>query len=80
MPPINDSLTKYGSVFQTKIITCLLADQQFAVTVYDMIQPELLDTEAKQWLVKQIKDYYYEYKLTPTLAALKIKINEIPTQ
>ena len=48
MPPINDSLTKYGSVFQTKIITCLLADQQFAVTIYDMIQPELLDTEAKQ--------------------------------
>ena len=80
MPPINDSLTKYGSVFQTKIITCLLADQQFAVTIYDMIQPELLDTEAKQWLVKQIKDYYYEYKTTPTLAALKVKINEVSTE
>jgi len=80
MPPINDDLTKYGSVFQTKIITSLLTDQQFAVTVYDMIQPELMGTEAKQWLVKTIKDYYYEYKVTPTLASLKVKINEITTE
>ena len=60
MPPINDDLTKYGSVFQTKIITALLTDATFAVTIYDMIQPELMGTEAKQWLVKSIKDYYYE--------------------
>ena len=71
-PPINDSLTKYGTVFQTKIITTLLVDQTFAVKIYDLIQPELFDSESKQWLVKQIKDYYYEYKVTPTLAALKI--------
>ena len=57
MPPINDALTKYGSVFQTKIITCLLEDHKFAVTIYDMLRPELLDTEAKQWIVKNIKDY-----------------------
>lgn len=30
-------------------------------------------------MVKSIKDYYYEYKVTPTLAALKVKINEITT-
>ena len=80
MPPISDALTKYGSVFQTKIITCLLADQDFAITVYDMIKPELLDTEAKQWLVRQIKEYYYEYKVTPTLSALKVKLNEVSSE
>ena len=31
-------------------------------------------------LCKSIKDYYYEYKVTPTLAALKVKINEITTE
>lgn len=80
MPPINDSLTKYGSVFQTKIITSLLIDDKFAVTIYDMLQPELLDTEAKQWITKTIKDYYYEYKLTPTLQTLKIKLNEVNSE
>ena len=77
MSPINDSLTKYGSVFQTKIITALLTDHKFAVTVYDLLQPELLDSEAKQWLVRQVRDYYYEYKTTPSLQVLKIKLNDV---
>ena len=72
MTPISDALTKYGSVFQTKIITALLADYKFAVTIYDMLRPELLDTEAKQWIVRNIKEYYYEYKTVPSLQVLKI--------
>lgn len=47
MPPINDDLTKYGSVFQTKIITSLLTDATFAVTIYDMMQPELMGDGSK---------------------------------
>jgi len=77
MPPIADSLTKYGSSFQTKIITCLLTQADFLTTVYDLIQPEQLDTEAKQWLVREIKAYFYEYKVLPTLETLKVKIQEI---
>ena len=79
MPPISDALTKYGSVFQTKIITALLADYKFAVTIYDMLRPELLDTEAKQWIVKNIKEYYYEYKVMPSLPILKIKLGDVST-
>ena len=79
MPPISDALTKYGSVFQTKIITALLADYKFAVTIYDMLRPELLDTEAKQWIVKNIKEYYYEYKVMPSLQVLKIKLGDVST-
>jgi len=79
MPPISDALTKYGSVFQTKIITALLADYKFAVTIYDMLRPELLDTEAKQWIVRNIKEYYYEYKVMPSLQVLKIKLGDVST-
>ena len=79
MPPINDSLTKFGSVFQTKIITSLLSDHNFAVTIYDMLRPELLDTEAKQWIVRNIKEYYYEYKTMPSLQVLKIKLGDVST-
>ena len=55
MPPVADSLQKFGTSFQTKVITCLLVDDEFIQTIYDMIQPEQLDTEAKQWIVKEIK-------------------------
>ena len=79
-PPVADSLTKYGSSFQTKIVTCLLTKSDFITTVYDLLQPEQLDTESKQWLTREIKSYFYEYKVLPTLDSLKVKINEITNE
>ncbi len=77
MPPVADSLQKFGTSFQTKVITCLLVDDEFIQTIYDMIQPEQLDTEAKQWIVKEIKSYFYEYKSVPTLDSLKVRMNSV---
>ena len=79
-PPVSDSLTKYGSSFQTKIVTSLLVKEEFIATIYDLIQPEQLDTESKQWLVREIKAYFYEYKVLPTLDSLKVKINELTNE
>ena len=79
-PPVSDSLTKYGSSFQTKIVTSLLVKEDFIATIYDLIQPEQLDTESKQWLVREIKAYFYEYKVLPTLDSLKVKINELTNE
>ena len=77
MPPISESLTKFGNTFQTKVITCLLVDDEFIQTIYDLLQAEQLDTESKQWLVREIKAYFYEYKAIPTLDTLRVKINTI---
>lgn len=77
MPPVADSLQKFGTSFQTKVITCLLVDEEFIQTIYDMIQPEQLDTEAKQWIVREIKSYFYEYKSVPTLDSLKVRMNSV---
>ena len=77
MPPISESLTKFGNTFQTKVITCLLVDNEFIQTIYDLLQPEQLDTESKQWLVREIKSYFYEYKSIPTLDTIKVKISTI---
>ena len=63
MPPISESLTKFGNTFQTKVITCLLIDNEFIQTIYDLLQAEQFDTESKQWLVREIKAYFYEYKV-----------------
>ena len=63
MPPTSEPLTKYGSSFQTKVVTNLISDSAFLQTIYDLIQPEQFDTESKQWLVREIKAYFYEYKV-----------------
>ena len=69
--------TGYGSSFQTKVISSLLADTKYSQTIGDILEPVMFDSEANQWLVDIIKEYYVEYKTNPTLDVLKIKINDI---
>ena len=37
----------------------------------------MFDSDSNKWLVKNIKDYYYEYKKQPTLEVIKYKIDEM---
>ena len=55
MPPISESLTKFGSAFQTKVITCLLVDNEFIQTIYDLLQAEQLAGGVKQRIDREIK-------------------------
>jgi len=37
----------------------------------------MFDSDSNTWLVKSIRDYYYEYKKQPTLEVVKFKVDEI---
>ena len=66
---------RFGSIFQTKIISTLLTDNKFLATISDILEPSYFDSDANNWLVKTIKEYFYEYKVVPTLEVLKVKID-----
>ena len=74
---MTDTLTKFGSSFQSKIIMSLLSNKEFIQTISDIIEPSIFDSDANKWLVKSIKDHFIEYKTPPTLEVLKIKVGEI---
>ena len=74
---MSETLTKFGTSFQSKIIASLLSDVRFIQTISDILNPSMFDSDSNKWLVKEIKDYYYEYKKQPTLEVLKIKIEDI---
>ena len=74
---MTDTLTKFGSSFQSKIIMSLLSNKEFIQTISDIIEPSIFDSDANKWLVKSIKDYFIEYKTPPTLEVLKIKVGEL---
>lgn len=69
--------SKFGTSFQNKVISALISDRPFTRQVYDIIKPEYFDSEAAEWLVKTILQYFNEYQKMPTLDALKVKINVI---
>ena len=74
---MSETLTQFGTSFQSKIIASLLGDVKFIQTISDILNPSMFDSDSNKWLVKSIKEYYYEYKKQPTLEVIKYKIDEI---
>ena len=74
---MSETLTQFGTSFQSKIIAALLRDVKFIQTISDILEPGMFDSDSNKWLVEHIRDYFYEYKKQPTLEVLKYEINNI---
>ena len=55
---MNESLIKYGTSFQSKIITSLIVDTKFIKTIGDILEVSYFDSDANKFLVKSIVDYF----------------------
>ena len=73
----NEKLTSFGNSFQSKIIASLLVKKTFLQTISDILQEKYFDSDANKWLVKTIISYFYEFKTSPTLEVIKVKINDV---
>lgn len=69
--------TKFSNTFQVKVISSLLGDRAFTRQVFDILKPQYFDSEASEWLVKEIMSYMDTYETLPTLDVLKVKINSV---
>ena len=74
---MSETLTQFGTSFQSKIIASLISDVKFIQTISDILEPDMFDSDSNKWLVKSIREYFYEYKKQPTLEVIKYKIDEI---
>ena len=74
---MNESLIKYGTSFQSKIITSLIVDNKFIKTIGDILEVSYFDSDANKFLVKSIVDYFEKYKSPPTMEALKVVIDDV---
>ena len=73
----NENLTHFGPTFQSKVISSLLSDNQFIGQISDIIDSNYFESDSNKFLVKNIMEYFIEYKNVPTLEVLKIKTDEI---
>ena len=73
----DSKLTSFGKNFQSKVIALLLVDAKFLQTVYDIISPDIFDSDGNSWIVSYIISHYEKYMVIPTLDVLKIEINKI---
>ena len=71
------TLIQFGHKFQTKIISSLLGERVFLQTICDILEPEYFDSDSNKWIAQTIRDYFFEYKTSPTLEVMKVRIDEI---
>jgi replicative DNA helicase len=72
-----DTLSKYGQSFQTKVISSLLTDRKVLETLGDLIQTKFFESESNKWIVGEIKDYFEQYKNQPTLDVFKVQLEKL---
>jgi len=71
-----DTLTQFGTSFQTKTITTLVKNPKFLEQINDIVEEKYYDSDANKWLVKVIKEYFGEYKKPPTMEVFKTELEK----
>ncbi len=74
---MNKDKLSYGYSFQCKLIASLFKDRVFIQQIIDILDPSYFESEANMTIVQAIKDYFFEYKLPPTMEVMSVKVKEI---
>jgi len=74
---MTDTFSKFGYSFQIKLIAALFKDRAFLQQICDILKPEFMESEDKQWIIKTIVDYFDEYSSLPTLEVMKVKLDDV---
>ena len=74
---MTDRLSSYGYAFQIKVITALLVDKSFLQQISDIMLSSYFESDANSWIVDTILEYFTEYKSSPTLEVMKVKLEKV---
>ena len=74
-----DNLFHYGKIFQHKVISLLFTKKLFLQQISDILKPSFFDSDASQWIIEKIVEYYNKYKESPTIPSFEIDVKGIPS-
>lgn len=74
---MTDKLNTFGYNFQVKILASLFKDRGFLNQVVDILDTKFFENQANQFIVDSIKDYFQNYKNTPSMEVMKVKVDEL---
>ena len=72
-----DTLVKYGTSYQTKVVASLISDAKFLEQVYEITKPNFFESQANQWVVGETLKYFNEFKTSPSMEIFKIRVADI---
>ena len=72
-----DTLTKYGQSYQSKVVASLISDAKFLEQVTEITKPAFFESQANQWIIGEVQNYFNEFRTSPTMEVFKIKVGEV---
>ena len=72
-----DTLVKYGQSYQSKVVASLITDVKFLEQVTEITKPAFFESQANQWIVDEVQNYFSEFRAVPTMEVFKIKVGSI---
>lgn len=72
-----DTLVKYGQSYQSKVVASLISDVKFLEQVTEITKPAFFESQANQWIIGEVQNYFNEFRAVPTMEVFKIKVGEI---
>jgi hypothetical protein len=72
-----DTLVKYGPSYQSKVVASLITDVKFLEQVTEITKPSFFESQANQWIVSEVQNYFDEFRTVPTMEVFKIKVGNV---
>jgi replicative DNA helicase len=72
-----DTLTKYGQSYQSKVVASLISDAKFLEQVTEITKPAFFESQANQWIIGEVQNYFDEFRTVPTMEVFKKKVGEV---
>ena len=72
-----DTLTKYGQSYQSKVVASLISDVKFLEQVTEITKPAFFESQANQWIIGEVQNYFNEFRAVPTMEVFKIKVGDV---
>jgi hypothetical protein len=72
-----DTLVKYGQSYQSKVVASLISDVKFLEQVTEITKPAFFESQANQWIIGEVQNYFNEFRAVPTMEVFKIKVGDV---
>ena len=68
---------QYGNDFLLKLASSVITDKQFLIKCSDLEIGKYIESQPHQWMINKCIEYFFDFKMSPSLDNLKIMIDNI---
>ena len=74
---MSDTFNTYGYSFQIKLLASLFKNKTFLQQISDILDANYFESDANKWIAETVIEYFEEYKSSPTLEVMKVRVDSV---